>query len=171
MNCQARVTDVEMEFATLGEKYFTTKECGADIIKIKMVVDDGESKMNICNACMKRFIGRAKKPEEWYGWFDCEYPPGARVKYSGWWREMSKKEAGAALAGSGPEEEEDLLETLVAPMQAVAIVSEADQLKQKIAEVDAWLKENAKKVKGKEVLKMHKHLIDLRAQLNIIRRA
>ena len=101
-SCEARILDAERAFAGSGEHYHTTKNCSS-VATIKMAVDDGEAKMGLCKPCLRRFIGRKKTPEEWYGWFDCAYPPGARVMYSAWWRDMKKKEGPSKAAGFGAE--------------------------------------------------------------------
>ena len=101
-SCEARILDAERVFAGSGEVYHTTKKCSS-AATIKMAVDDGEAKMGLCKPCLRRFIGRAKTPDNWYGWFDCAYPSGARVMYSAWWRDMKKKDGPSKAAGFGAE--------------------------------------------------------------------
>jgi hypothetical protein len=183
-NCQARVLDCEMTFPTLGEKYWTSKECGGSG-KIKMTLEDGDSQMHLCKECSRRFIGRVKKPAEWYGWFDCAYPAGARVKFSGWWREMARAEAAAsekvvaskeavavasekvvAAAAAHDEEPKELL----AAMTKLVIISEEEELAKKIAELTAWIRTNVATIKGKEMAKLHKQLMDMKGQQKIMKR-
>lgn len=40
--------------------------------------------MSICSCCIRRFIKR-KVESNWFGWFDCDYPPEARVVGSRWY--------------------------------------------------------------------------------------
>jgi hypothetical protein len=164
-----------MTFPTLGEKYWTAKECGGSG-KIKMTLEDSESQMHLCKECSRRFIGRVKKPAEWYGWFDCAYPAGARVKFSGWWREMARAEAAAAsekaaaaAAAQGAKEDEEPKE-LLAAMTKLVIISEEDELAKKIAELTAWIRTNVSTIKGKEMAKLHKQLMDMKGQQKIMKR-
>lgn len=167
--CQARVLDCEMTFPTLGEKYWTAKECGGNG-KIKMTLEDGESQMHLCKECSRRFIGRVKKPAEWYGWFDCAYPAGARVKFSGWWREMAKAEAKAAAAKVEAKVEAEEPKELLSAMTKLVIISEEDELAKKIAELTAWIRTNVATIKGKEMVKLHKQLMDMKGQQKMIKR-
>ena len=168
--CQARVLDCEQVFPRTGEKFHTTKECGAGP-KVKIGVDDGEASMYICASCFRRFSKRSAVPGNWYGWFDCEYPPGARVKFSPWWR------AAAAAEEATP----------ALPLVAVAeqiddtMESEEDEqseedvrvtlLMQQIAAMEISLQKNTAHMKMKEVVAAHKQLIQARAELKIIQRA
>jgi len=68
--------------------YWTTKECEAETNK-RISVDSGEAYMSICSCCFKRFIKRSME-KQWYGWFDCEYPPEAPVVGSKWFYENVK---------------------------------------------------------------------------------
>ena len=77
VSCQARI---------LNEKkgpYWTTKECTVETSK-RISIDEGEAYMSICSSCIRRFIRRNLDPS-WYGWFDCDYPPEARVVGSKWY--------------------------------------------------------------------------------------
>ena len=168
--CQARVLDCDQVFPRTGEKFHTTKECGAGP-KVKIGVDDGEASMYICASCFRRFSKRSAVPGNWYGWFDCEYPPGARVKFSPWWR------AAAAAEEAAP----------ALPLVAVAeqiddtMESEEDEqseedvrvtlLMQQIATMEISLQKNTAHMKMKEVVAAHKQLIQARAELKIIQRA
>jgi hypothetical protein len=162
--CQARVLDCEQVFPRTGEKFHTTKECGAGP-KVKIGVDDGEASMYICASCFRRFSKRVAVPGNWYGWFDCEYPAGARVKFSPWWR------AAVAADAAAP-----------APVPAIAdqMDSEEDEqseedarvtlLTQQIAAMEISLQKNTAQMKMKEVVAAHKQLIQARAELKIIQR-
>lgn len=161
--CQARVLDCEQVFPRTGEKFHTTKECGKKP-KVKIGVDDGDASVYICASCFRRFSKRAAMPGEWYGWFDCEYPVGARVKFSPWWRAaVAAEEAAPALADAEEMESEESEEDL-----ADARVS---LLTQQIASMEISLQKNTAQMKMKEVVAAHKQLIQARAELKIIQRA
>jgi len=160
--CQARVLDCEQVFTRTGEKFHTTKECGKKP-KVKIGVDDGEASMYICASCFRRFSKRVAVPGDWYGWFDCEYPAEARVKFSPWWRAaVAAEEAAPALAYAEAEEME-------------TEESEEDErvalLTQQIATMEISLQKNTPQMKMKEVVAAHKQLIQARAQLKIIQRS
>jgi hypothetical protein len=165
--CQARVLDCEQVFPRTGEKFHTTKECGAGP-KVKIGVDDGEASMYICASCFRRFSKRVAVPGDWYGWFDCEYPAGARVKFSPWWRAaVAAEEAAAALPLAEAEPEAE-------PEQMDSEESESDArvslLTQQIAAMEISLQKNTAQMKMKEVVAAHKQLIQARAELKIIQR-
>lgn len=160
--CQARVLDCEQVFPRTGEKFHTSKECGKKP-KVKIGVDDGEGSMYICASCFRRFSKRVAVPGDWYGWFDCEYPAEARVKFSPWWRAaVAAEEATPAYAEAEAEEME-------------TEESEEDErvalLTQQIAAMEISLQKNTPHMKMKEVVAVHKQLIQARAQLKIIQRA
>jgi hypothetical protein len=170
--CQARVLDCEQIFPRTGEKFHTTKECGKKP-KVKIGVDDGDASMYICASCFRRFSKRSDMPAEWYGWFDCEYPVGVRVKFSPWWRAaVAAEEAAPALAEAEAEDmesEEDLMESEESEEDlADARVS---LLTQQIASMEISLQKNTAHMKMKEVVAAHKQLIQARAELKIIQRA
>jgi hypothetical protein len=103
-------------------------------------------------------------PAEWYGWFDCEYPVGARVKFSPWWRSaMAAEDAAPPLADAEEMESEQSEEDL-----ADARVS---LLTQQIASMEISLQKNTANMKMKEVVAAHKQLIQARAELKTIQRA
>jgi len=159
--CQARVLDCEQVFPRTGEKFHTSKECGKKP-KVKIGVDDGEGSMYICASCFRRFSKRVAVPGDWYGWFDCEYPAEARVKFSPWWRAAVAAEE-AAPAYAEEESEEEAEEHLADPRVAL--------LTQQIATMEISLQKNTPQMKMKEVVAAHKQLIQARAQLKIIQRA
>ena len=178
--CQARVLDCEQVFPRTGEKFHTTKECGKKP-KVKIGVDDGDASMYICASCFRRFSKRTAMPGEWHGWFDCEYPPEVRVKFSPWWRAAvaAEEEAAPALAEAEAEEmesEDDLVESeedLVESEEAEEDVVDARValLTQQIASMEISLQKNTAHMKMKEVVAAHKQLIQARAELKIIQRA
>jgi hypothetical protein len=172
--CQARVLDCEQAFPRTGEKFHTTKECGKKP-KVKIGVDDGEASMYICASCFRRFSKRVAVPGDWYGWFDCEYPAGARVKFSPWWRAaVAAEEVAAALplAEAEPEAEAEAEQMESEPEQ---MESEPDArvslLTQQIAAMEISLQKNTAQMKMKEVVAAHKQLIQARAELKTIQRA
>lgn len=191
MTCQARILSNEMMFPSLGEKYFTTTCCESSLT-IKMSVDDGDAHLGLCKVCLRRFIGRTKKPELWYGWFDCDYPPEARVKYSAWWREMNKKEVVAAAAAEAAaaaakeaeaeaaEKEEEVVEAAEAvspPLDelaeglakmAIRPQSKKELIIKKIAELNLWFNTPAAKKDPKEIKQKVREMINLKTQLHSI---
>jgi hypothetical protein len=84
--CQARILN---NLYSTPVPYWTTKECEAETNK-RISIDSGEAYMSICACCFKRFIRRSVEKEKWYGWFDCDYPPEARVVGSKWFYENVK---------------------------------------------------------------------------------
>jgi hypothetical protein len=184
--CQARVLDCEQVFPRTGEKFHTTKECGKKP-KVKIGIDDGEASMYICASCFRRFSKRVAVPGDWYGWFDCEYTAGARVKFSPWWRAavateeaVAAEEAAAALPLAEAEAEPDQMESEPEQMESEAEQmdseeSEADArvslLTQQIAAMEISLQKNTAQMKMKEVVAAHKQLIQARAELKTIQRA
>ena len=160
--CQARVLDCEQVFPRTGEKFHTTKECGSGP-KVKIGIDDGEASMYICASCFRRFSKRVAVPGDWYGWFDCEYPAEARVKFSPWWRAaVAAEEAAPAYA---EEESEAEAEEESEEDERVALLT------QQIATMEISLQKNTPQMKMKEVVAAHKQLIQARAQLKIIQRS
>jgi len=165
--CQARVLDCEQVFPRSGEKFHTTKECGSGP-KVKIGIDDGEASMYICASCFRRFSKRVAVPGDWYGWFDCEYPAGARVKFSPWWRAAVAAEEAAALPLAEPEAEQMDSEDDLVESEPDARVS---LLTQQIAAMEISLQKNTAQMKMKEVVAAHKQLIQARAELKIIQRS
>lgn len=164
--CQARVLDCEQVFPRTGEKFHTTKECGAGP-KVKIGVDDGEASMYICASCFRRFSKRVAVPGNWYGWFDCEYPPGARVKFSPWWRAAATAEE-AAHAPAPVETEDDAMDSEETDEEVPD--ARVSLLTQQIAAMEISLQKNTAHMKMKEVVAAHKQLIQARAELKIIQR-
>jgi hypothetical protein len=176
--CQARVLDCEQVFPRTGEKFHTTKECGAGP-KVKIGIDDGEASMYICASCFRRFSKRVAVPGDWYGWFDCEYPAGARVKFSPWWRAaVAAEEAAAALPLAEAEPEAEQMESEPEPEQMESEPEQMDSepdarvslLTQQIAAMEISLQKNTAQMKMKEVVAAHKQLIQARAELKTIQR-
>jgi hypothetical protein len=168
--CQARVLDCEQVFPRTGEKFHTTKECGG-VVKIKIGVDDGEASMYICASCFRRFSKRVAVPGNWYGWFDCEYPAGARVKFSPWWRAaLVAEEAAAAPAPAAAiaEQMDDAMDSEETEEEVPD--ARVSLLTRQIASMEISLQKNTAHMKMKEVVAAHKQLIQARAELKIIQR-
>lgn len=168
--CQARVLDCEQVFPRTGEKFHTTKECGAGP-KVKIGVDDGEASMYICASCFRRFSKRVAVPGNWYGWFDCEYPPGARVKFSPWWRAAAAADTAADAAAAAPAPvvaEDDAMDSEESDEEVPD--ARVSLLTQQIAAMEISLQKNTAHMKMKEVVAAHKQLIQARAELKIIQR-
>jgi len=115
-------------------------------------------------------------PENWYGWFDCEYPAGVRVKFSPWWRAaVAAEEAAPAPVPAPAPAPAPVPAPVPAPAEAEAEEDLADPrvalLTQQIAAMEISLQKNTAHMKMKEVVAAHKELIQARAQLKIIQRA
>ena len=84
MRCQARILDRLFTFSNTKITYHTTKECG-EIAVHKYSVDDGDSEMSLCGSCFRRSKTKKDNDSSWLGFFDCSYPPEAKVKGSRWY--------------------------------------------------------------------------------------
>ena len=84
MRCQARVEDMVQTFPNTKAVYHTTKQCEEDASR-KYSVDDGDSEMLLCGGCFRRCLTKRTKGSSWLGFFDCSYPPEAKVKGSRWY--------------------------------------------------------------------------------------
>jgi len=89
MLCQARVLNQEFTIPGTTEKCHTTKECNMAFFK-KVTIDE-DNMMHACKDCLKRYMTK-KSENVWYGWFDCDHPPGARVKGSAWYDSIVKSQ-------------------------------------------------------------------------------
>lgn len=137
-------------------------------MKIKIGVDDGDASMYICASCFRRFSKRVAVPGNWYGWFDCEYPAGARVKFSPWWRDALVEEEAAAPAPAPVVTEDDTMDSEETDEEVPD--ARVTLLTQQIADMEISLQKNTAHMKMKEVVAAHKQLIQARAQLKIIQR-
>ena len=107
MRCQARVEDTVQTFPNTRTVYHTTKQCEEDASR-KYSVDDGDSEMLLCGGCFRRCLTKKTKGSSWLGFFDCSYPPEAKVKGSRWYYWMLSNSAEASSeeeASDGLEEE------------------------------------------------------------------
>ena len=100
MTCQARVLNQELTFPNSDVTFHTTKECGENATH-KYSVDGGDASMSICGDCLRRCLTKKSPGSTWCGFFDCDYPPDAKVKGSRWyfWQLRS-------APASAPQEEE-----------------------------------------------------------------
>ena len=87
MSCQARVLNEEKQLPVSHEVYHTTKECGQEASHVELI-DDGDAEMKLCTCCTRRY----KANDSWYGFFDCGFPPMARIFGSNWYYEMIRLE-------------------------------------------------------------------------------
>ena len=87
MSCQARVLNEEKQLPVSHEVYHTTKECGQEASHVELI-DDGDAEMKLCTCCTRRY----KANDSWYGFFDCRFPPMARIFGSDWYYEMMRLE-------------------------------------------------------------------------------
>ena len=170
MSCQARILDKEFVIPGTSEVCHTTKECEDASFK-KVSVDNGESQMRICKGCAKRFMTKSSKKDVWYGWFDCDYPEGARVKFSPWYNKIVK---GVGEAEAEAEAEAEEVVEITEKMQSLKVadpvpMSKKEMLEQEIASVQVWMRGEGK---AKENIKNQpaqlKKLLDLRAKLKAL---
>lgn len=105
MRCQARVEDTVQTFPNTRTVYHTTKQCEEDASR-KYSVDDGDSEMLLCGGCFRRCLTKKTKGSSWLGFFDCSYPPEAKVKGSSWYYWMlSSTQVEEEAEEDAPEEE------------------------------------------------------------------
>lgn len=107
MRCQARVEDTVQTFPNTRTVYHTTKQCEEDA-SYKYSVDDGDSEMLLCGGCFRRCLTKKNKGSSWLGFFDCSYPPEAKVKGSRWYFWMMSNSSEEAE----DEEDEELCEDM-----------------------------------------------------------
>uniref|UniRef100_A0A6C0KMD2 Uncharacterized protein n=1 Tax=viral metagenome TaxID=1070528 RepID=A0A6C0KMD2_9ZZZZ len=160
MSCQARILDKEFVIPGTSEKCYSTKECGQAHFR-GVRVDSGESEMKICKDCSKRFMTKGSKKDSWYGWFDCEYPAEAHVKFSPWYYKV--------LEGVKAESAEvaKVTQKMSSLKIAEPVTSKKDMLLEEIASVEAWIRGEGK-TKNTEQPKMLKKLLDLKKQMKAL---
>ena len=175
MPCQARILDKKFKIPGTSEWCHTTKECGAAAQK-KITVDDGDAQGAICAACLKRFLTKCSAKSNWYGWFDCDYPPEARVKYSRWYYNILDVEVKGRIqvVEEAEEAEEEAEEEAVADaevaelIQAVASLSLKESLEARLAEIKKWQTTQGKTAPMKEQRTMSKERMDITTRLRLI---
>ena len=207
MRCQARVEDAVQTFPNTRTVYHTTKQCEEDASR-KYSVDDGDSEMLLCGGCFRRCLTKKTKGSSWLGFFDCSYPPEAKVKGSRWYywmlsstqtepeeeepeeelcedmakcslsepaeaeefeaeaeeAEEAEVEAEAEEAEVEAEAEEVVQESVEEEVVQEEEPSEADKIKARIAELQAFVK-GSRGMPVKEQAKILKEIINLRTQL------
>ena len=184
MSCQARILGAEYTIQGTDVKCHHARECGAPAAK-KITVDDGDAFFQICMPCFRRFLTKGSKVVEkdlWLGWFDCDYPPHARVTYSPWyheevrkaWEAYNKRQEEAKKLDAEFEEfeitssegstisEEEVLKEI-----KKIVPTRAEVLKGRAAEIEAWMKGEGR-LKFKEQPKKLKELMRLRAELKML---
>lgn len=174
MSCQARVLNQELTFPNSNTTYHTTKECG-EIATHKYSVDGGDASMSICGNCLRRCITKKSPNSNWYGFFDCAYPPEAKVKGSRWYfwqlHRDSQEEAEAVAPPQAVMEDE-----LPIPQASPEIVgypkeeeaeapSAKDLLTAQIAELQGRVKSSRNTMPVKEQAKILKQIMDIRLKL------
>jgi flagellar biosynthesis GTPase FlhF len=86
--------------------YHTTKQC-EEVASHKYSVDDGDSEMLLCGGCFRSCLTKKNKGSSWLGFFDCSYPPDAKVKGSRWYFWTLSNSSSADDEDEGEEKEED----------------------------------------------------------------
>jgi hypothetical protein len=103
--------------------YHTTKQCEEDA-SYKYSVDDGDSEMLLCGGCFRRCLTKKKNGSSWLGFFDCSYPPEAKVKGSSWYYWMMSNAPSDDAEGSEDELCEDMAKCSLS--ESVAQVEKAE---------------------------------------------
>jgi hypothetical protein len=170
MRCQARILGEEYTIQGTDVKCHTSGECSAPSVK-KITVDDGDACFHICAACFRRFLTKSSKKDTWIGWFDCAYPPHARVTYSAWYHEVVRK------AWDEYNKKQEEMKKLDEDFEDLGISSNSedeilqpskkDVLKGQIAEIETWMKGEGR-LKFKEQPKKLKELMRLRAEIKML---
>ena len=153
MRCQARVEDAVQTFPNTRTVYHTTKQCEEDASR-KYSVDDGDSEMLLCGGCFRRCLTKKTKGSSWLGFFDCSYPPEAKVKGSRWYYWMLSSTQTEAEEEE-PEEElcEDMAKcSLSEPAEAEEVEVEEVEAEEVEAEVEAEAEEVVQESVEEEVV-------------------
>jgi hypothetical protein len=188
MRCQARVEDTLYTFPNTKVTYHTTKQC-EEIGVHKYSVDEGDSEMVMCGGCLRRCLSKKNSNSSWLGFFDCSYPPEAKVKGSAWYHStlvncpppaeendttnLSEQMANCCLyEEADPEPDAEEAQEEVQPeVQEEEVEAEeppepspAEVIKTRIAHLQAFVR-TSHKMPLKEQAKILKEIIDLRTQL------
>jgi hypothetical protein len=182
MSCQARVLNEQKELPVSHEVYYTTKECGQEASHVELI-DDGDSEMKLCTCCTSRY----KANDSWYGFFDCGFPPMARIFGSSWYYErMRLEDIESDVEEEEVEEEEveeeevpvlELPQTLASEEEAPApeveeitemmkvssIIDKKEEISQKIKTLKTQLKKPGLDIKTMQAY--NKEIIELRTTL------
>ena len=104
--------------------------------------------MSICGDCLRRCLTKKSPGSTWCGFFDCDYPPDAKVKGSRWyfWQLRSAPASAPQEEEQEQEEEEEEEEESSAPSQVVMDEQEMSELvgSPKETEAEAPLPPSAK---------------------------
>ena len=130
MSCQARVLNEEKQLPVSHEVYHTTKECGQEASHVELI-DDGDAEMKLCTCCTRRY----KANDSWYGFFDCGFPPMARIFGSNWYYEMIRLEDIESDVEEEAEEVEEEAED-AEEEEKVEDAEEAEEEEEEVAEED-----------------------------------
>ena len=162
MNCQARVLDTIQTFPNTKITYHTTKEC-EDIAVYKYSVDDGDSEMNLCKDCFRRCLTKKTKNSSWLGFFDCSYPPDAKVKGSSWYFSIlsncqaseeleSEEELCDEMAKCSLSDVEEVAEEVVEEMAEEVEEEVAEEVVEEVAEEEVAEEEVAEEEVAEQVV-------------------
>lgn len=140
MSCQARVLNEEKELPVSHEVYHTTKECGQEATHVELI-DDGDAEMKLCACCTRRY----KANDSWYGFFDCRFPPMARIFGSDWYYEMMRLEDIESDVENAEEEEEEedevpVLELPETPAEEVPVLELPEEPVPEVEEITEMMK-------------------------------
>jgi hypothetical protein len=179
MRCQARVEDILHTFPNTRVVYHTTKQC-EEIGVHKYSVDQGDSEMVLCGGCLRRCLTKKTSNSTWLGFFDCSYPPEAKVKGSAWYyttlancpppaeendtTNLSEQMANCCLYEEGQEMVEEAQEEAQEEEKEEVQPSPAELIKTRIAQLQAFVK-TSRNMPLKEQAKILKEIINLRTQL------
>jgi hypothetical protein len=203
MRCDARVEDALQTFPNTKIVYHTTKQC-EEIASHKYSIDDGDSEMLLCGGCFRRCLTNKNKNTSWLGFFDCSYPPEAKVKGSNWYfwtlsnstassdddevvsdsdsdsdsydeeeeesdaedlcNEMTKCSLQEVVQGE-EEVQEEVQEEEEVVQEEVQKLSVADEIRARIASLEAFVKTSRSSMPVKEQVKILKVIINLRTEL------
>ena len=142
MSCQARVLNEEKQLPVSHEVYHTTKECGQEASHVELI-DDGDAEMKLCTCCTRRY----KANDSWYGFFDCGFPPMARIFGSNWYYEMIRLED----IESDVEEEAEEVEEEAEDAEEEEKVEEDEKVEDAEEEAEAEAEEEAEEAEEEEV--------------------
>ena len=166
-SCQARILYKEFKIPGTSESCHTTKECGETMSR-KITIDDGDATLSICSTCLKRFMTKSSPTSNWYGWFDCDYPPEARVKYSKWYNEKVAV-ASAHQIASAPQitaikSKREIVREILQRNKA----AQKEEILEKIAEATAWMNGEGKKESIRKQCEKSKEIMKLKTALRML---
>ena len=164
MMCQARILDTEEKVGDLF--FYTTRECEQKSTK-KIMVDDGEASLAICTDCMRRYTTR-KTVNTWYGWFDCDYPPNVKVKYSPLYYEQLKVPPEPEPVQM--EEDIDMVTESMESLTITPVTQTQEQTKESLQQLAASLKAETKVGKKSiaELRKLFNEIAAISLQLKML---